>query len=148
MSTVARLDCITGAFGFTGRFIARRLLERGVALRTLTNHPDPTSALATRIDARPYAFDRPVQLAKDLEGVHTLFNTYWVRFERGAASYEEAVRNTRRLFEAARQAGVRRVVHVSIANADAESDLPYYRGKGLLERDLAGSGLSYAIVRP
>jgi NADH dehydrogenase len=143
-----RLDCVTGAFGFTGRFIARRLLERGHALRTLTDHPDATSPLSARIDARAYAFDRPEQLAKDLEGVHTLYNTYWVRFERGAAHYERAVRNTRRLFEAAYAAGVRRVVHVSIANADAGSNLPYYRGKGLLEHDLVRSRLSHAIVRP
>jgi uncharacterized protein YbjT (DUF2867 family) len=143
-----RLDCITGAFGFTGRFIARRLLERGHALRTLTNHPDPTSPLSRHLDARAYAFERPEQLAKDLEGVHTLYNTYWVRFEHGAARYDRAVRNTRRLFEAAREAGVQRVVHVSIANADSDCDLPYYRGKGLIERDLSVSGLSYAIVRP
>ena len=143
-----RLDCITGAFGFTGRFIARRLLERGHALRTLTNHPDPTSPLSRHLDARAYAFERPEQLAKDLEGVHTLYNTYWVRFEHGTARYDRAVRNTRRLFEAAREAGVQRVVHVSIANADSDCDLPYYRGKGLIERDLSVSGLSYAIVRP
>jgi len=143
-----QLDCITGAFGFTGRLIARRLLERGHALRSLTNHPDGTSPLSAQVDARMYAFDRPEQLAKDLEGVHTLYNTYWIRFERGAARYDRAMRNTRRLFDAAREAGVQRVVHVSIANADAGSDLPYYRGKGLLERDLAESGLSYAIVRP
>ena len=143
-----RVDCVTGAFGFTGRFIAHRLLERGIAVRTLTNHPGAKSPLAARIDIRTYDFDRPVVLAKDLEGVHTLYNTYWVRFERGATRYDTAVRNTRRLFEAAQAAGVERVVHVSIANADAESDLPYYRGKGLLERELAASGLSHAIVRP
>jgi len=143
-----RLDCVTGAFGFTGRFIAHRLLERGIAVRTLTDHPDSTSPLAARIDARAYAFDRPAVLAKNLEGVHTLYNTYWIRFERGSTRYDTAVRNTRRLFEAAKAAGVERLVHVSIANADADSDLPYYRGKGILERELAGSGLSHAIVRP
>jgi NADH dehydrogenase len=52
-----RLDCITGAFGFTGRFIAQRLLERGIAVRTLTNHPDVKSPLAARIDTRAYAFE-------------------------------------------------------------------------------------------
>jgi uncharacterized protein YbjT (DUF2867 family) len=148
MPTTARVDCVTGAFGFAGRFIAARLRERGIAVRTLTNHPDAASALAKSIDTRPYAFDRPEQLAKDLAGVHTLYNTYWVRFERGATRYESAVRNTRRLFAAAAAARVARVVHVSIANADADSDLPYYRGKGVLERELAASGISYAIVRP
>ena len=148
MAPPPRLDCVTGAFGFTGRFIAHRLLERGIAVRTLTNHPDAKAPLAARIDTRPYAFDRPVVLAKDLEGVHTLYNTYWVRFERGGTRYDTAMRNTRRLFEAAKAAGVERLVHVSIANANAESDLPYYRGKGVLERELTSSGLSHAIVRP
>jgi NADH dehydrogenase len=143
-----RIDCVTGAFGFTGRFVAARLRERGIAVRTLTNHPNPTSPFARSIESRPYAFDRHDLLVKDLEGVHTLYNTYWVRFERGATRYASAVENTRRLFAAARAAGVARVVHVSIANADAESDLPYYRGKGILERELAASGLSHAIVRP
>lgn len=148
MAPPARVDCVTGAFGFTGRFIAARLRAREIGVRTLTNHPDSAAALARSTDTRPYAFDRPEQLAKDLEGVHTLYNTYWVRFERGATRYEHAVQNTRRLFAAARAAGVARVVHVSIANADADSDLPYYRGKGILERELAASGPSHAIVRP
>jgi uncharacterized protein YbjT (DUF2867 family) len=143
-----RIDCVTGAFGFTGRFIAARLRERGIGVRTLTGHPLPGSAVAGPCDPRRYAFDSPDQLAKELEGVHTLYNTYWVRFERGATRYDTAVRNTRRLFAAARAAGVARVVHVSIANADADSDLPYYRGKGILERELSASGLSHAIVRP
>jgi uncharacterized protein YbjT (DUF2867 family) len=148
MAASGRVDCVTGAFGFTGRFIAARLREHGIAVRTLTNHPGRQSVLARSIDTRPYAFDRPDQLAKDLEGVHTLYNTYWVRFERGATRYDLAVQNTRRLFAAARSAGVARIVHVSIANADADSDLPYYRGKGVLERELTASGLSHAIVRP
>jgi NADH dehydrogenase len=144
----ARLDCVTGAFGFTGRFIAHRLLARGIAVRTLTNHRDESNPLFSRMDTRTLAFDRPELLAKDLEGVHTLYNTYWVRFERGAVRFHDAVRNTRNLFDAARRAEVRRIVHVSIANADIDSDLPYYRSKALLERDLAASGLSYAVVRP
>jgi len=148
MPASGRIDCVTGAFGFTGRHIAARLRERGIAVRTLTNHPDSARALADAIDPRRYAFDRPEQLAKDLEGVHTVYNTYWVRFERGATRYETAVHNTRVLFAAARAAGVARLVHVSIANADPKSALPYYRAKGALERALAASGLSYAIVRP
>jgi NADH dehydrogenase len=143
-----RTDCVTGAFGFSGRHIAARLLAGGRRVRTLTDHPDPASPLADRIDARRYAFDDPARLARDLDGVHTLYNTYWVRFERAATTYELAIRNTRRLFAAARAAGVRRIVHVSIANPSLAPDLPYYRGKELLEEELARSGLSFAVVRP
>jgi NADH dehydrogenase len=139
---------VTGAFGFSGRFIAARLLASGRRVRTLTDHPDPASPLAARVDVRRYAFDDFERLTRDLEGVHTLYNTYWVRFERGATTYDLAIRNTRRLFAAARRAGVRRVVHVSIANPSLASDLPYYRGKLLLEEELARTGVSFAVVRP
>jgi NADH dehydrogenase len=58
-----------------------------------------------------------------------------------------AVDNTKRLIDAARRAGVRRIVHTSIANPTA-SRLSYYRGKAELEDAVRASGLSYAIVRP
>jgi uncharacterized protein YbjT (DUF2867 family) len=146
--TTSRTDLVTGAFSFTGRRIARRLLDRGIAVRTLTAHPERAAAFGDRIAARPYAFDDPARLAASLEGIHTLYNTYWVRFDRGDRTYDAAVENTRRLFAAAREAGVERVVHVSIANPSEASPFAYYRGKARLERDLADSGLSYAILRP
>ena len=144
MSTV---DVVTGAFSYTGRFVAPRLLGRGRAVRTLTNHRDPSNPLAGRIEVFPLDFNRPTGLIAALRGADTLYNTYWVRSNHGAASFEEAVRNTGVLIDAAREAGVRRVVHVSIANPQA-SDLPYYRGKAQLEERVRQSGLSYAIIRP
>jgi uncharacterized protein YbjT (DUF2867 family) len=52
------------------------------------------------------------------------------------------------LFEAARRAGVARIVHVSIANPSIDSPLPYYRGKARVEQALAVGDVPYAIVRP
>lgn len=92
-------------------------------------------------------FTRPAELAQVLRGADTLYNTYWVRSTHGAASFAQAVRNTGVLIDAARDAGIRRIVHVSIANPEA-SDLPYYRGKAELEQRVRESGLSFAIVRP
>jgi NADH dehydrogenase len=96
----------------------------------------------------PYRFDDPGALARSLEGVTTLYNTYWVRFERGRTTFATAVANSRALFEAARRAGVARIVHVSIANPSLDSPLPYYRGKALVEQALAAGDVPYAIVRP
>ena len=123
------LDLVTGAFSFTGRAIAARLLESGRAVKTLTAHPDRPNPLAGPIEAAPYIFDEPERLARVMEGVTTFYNTYWVRFERGRATFTQAVRNSRTLFQAAREAGVRRLVHISIAKADAAPTLPYYRGR-------------------
>jgi NADH dehydrogenase len=146
---MTRTDLVTGAFGFTGRHIAQRLLDRGHALRTLTNHPQIAPAgWSSRVEVHPYTFENEKLLEKSLEGVHTLHNTYWVRFDRDRCTYEKAVRNTRALFHAAKRAGVERIVHVSIANAEQSQDLPYYRGKAKLEQELAQLGVPYAIVRP
>src|SRR5208283_1431366 len=96
----------------------------------------------------PYSFDRPEELRRSLEGAAALINTYWVRFPRGPANFENAVRNTRTLIEAAKAAGVKRIVHVSIANPSLDSALGYYKGKAEVEQAVIASGLSYAIVRP
>ena len=139
---------VTGASGYTGRYITRRLLDGGAEVRTLTGHPDRPSPFDRRVETYPYSFDDPRALASSLEGADTLFNTYWIRFARGELTHDRAVENLRTLFDAAKVAGVRRVVHISITNATVDSSSPYFRGKALAERALTESGLSYAILRP
>jgi len=139
---------ITGAFSYTGKYSARLLLDHGYKVRTLTNHPGRVNPFGDRVGVSPYAFERPERLTEALRGASTLINTYWVRFPRGKTTFETAVRNTRTLIAAAKNAGVRRIVHVSIANPSPESPLGYYRGKAQLEQAVIGSGLSYAILRP
>jgi NADH dehydrogenase len=141
------LDVVTGAFSYTGRHIAEALLGQDRRVRTLTRKPPLVGhPLAGRVEIAPLAFDE--SLVGTLRGADTLYNTYWVRFERGATSFAQAVDKTATLFAAAREAGVRRVVHVSVANPDAASPFPYFRGKAHTEDALTRSGVSYAIVRP
>lgn len=139
---------VTGAFGYSGRYIAQRLLEQGHDVHTLTASPHRESPLQGRLSVSPFHFDQPAKLVEVLRGARALINTYWVRFDHRDFTHAEAVRNTLVLFRAAREAGVERVVHVSITNPSLDSDLPYFRGKAELERALATSGLSYAILRP
>ena len=116
-------------------------------MRTLTGHPmhaDP----ATAIEVCPLDFSNMPALVRDLEGATTLYNTYWVRFAHGRTSHTQAIENSRTLFHAARQAGVQRIVHISITNPSIESPYPYFRGKAIVERALAETGVSYAILRP
>jgi nucleoside-diphosphate-sugar epimerase len=141
-------DLVTGAFSYSGSRIAELLIDSGREVRTLTYHPDREHPLRAQVQALPYRFEDPVALARSLEGITTLFNTYWVRFERGRTTFANAVANSRALFEAARRAGAARIVHVSIANPSIDSPLPYYRGKALVEQALAESGVPYVIVRP
>ncbi|PKN93379.1 MAG: epimerase [Chloroflexi bacterium HGW-Chloroflexi-6] len=138
---------VTGSFSYSGKYITRRLLAEGHEIITLTGHPNRPDPFGGKVKAYPLDFDEAGMTAS-LKGVDTLYNTYWVRFDQGKNTQPRAVENTRRLVNAAKLAGVRRIVHISIANPSAESHLPYYWGKAANEKAVIESGLSYAILRP
>ncbi len=141
------LDVVTGAFSYSGKAIAEALVDAGRSVRTITGHPGRAPG-ETPIEAHPLDFDDPISLQESLSGVTTLFNTYWVRFAHGRSDHDIAVANSRALFQAARRAGVQRIVHVSITHPAIDSPYPYFRGKALVERSLAEADVPYAIVRP
>jgi len=144
----SEFNVVTGAFGYTGKYITRRLLSMGRRVKTLTGHPDRPSPFGEQVSVAPFNFEEPAALVESLRGAATLYNTYWVRFSHGQVTFEQAIENTKTLITAAEAAGVRRMVHVSIANPAEDSPLPYYKGKALLEKALIQSKLSYAIIRP
>lgn len=138
---------VTGAFGFTSYYIAERLLANGQRVRTLTGHPDYSTPISDEIHIEPYHFDDPKALTENLSGADTLFNTYWIRFPDRGTTFTDAVDNIRTLVHAAQKAGIRRIVHFSVANVDA-SALPYFRGKARAEEVVKSSELTHAILRP
>jgi len=142
------MDVVTGAFSFTGRFIARRLMEQEHQIRTLTNHPKRPGTEDITAEVAPLQFADREALVESLRGADVLYNTYWVRFHHGKVRFGEAVANTRILVGAARDAGVRKVVHISVSNPSEDSPLDYYAGKARAERAVRESGLAWAIIRP
>jgi uncharacterized protein YbjT (DUF2867 family) len=143
-----QLDVVTGALGYTGKYIARRLLATGRRVRTLVSRLDRPNPFGDQLEVAPLDFGRPDALVNHLRGVDTLFNTYWVRFSRGQTTFDRAVENTRVLIQAASDAGVRLIVHVSVTCPSENLPLPYFRGKAALEKIVIESGLPYVIVRP
>jgi NADH dehydrogenase len=141
-------DVVTGAYGYSGKYITRRLLEAGHVVRTLTDSVHRPNPFGRQVEAFPFNFDNLDKLTDSLHGATVLYNTYWVRFDHPNFSHSSAVENSLRLFTAAKQANVKRIIHISITNSSEISSLPYFRGKALLERELIESGLSYAILRP
>jgi NADH dehydrogenase len=142
------MDVVTGAFSFTGRFIARRLMAQEHAIKTLTNHPERPGTEDITAEVAPLQFTDRDALVESLRGADVLYNTYWVRFQHGRVRFGEAVANTRILVGAARDAGVRKVVHISVSNPAEDSPLDYYAGKARAEKAVRESGLAWAIVRP
>jgi NADH dehydrogenase len=123
---------VTGASSFTGRFIAQRLIDTGHQVRDLT-----------RADLAG-----PERMQAALEGSDTMYNTFWIRFERGPITYAWAIERSRMLFEAARRSGVRRIVHISVINASRGAPTAYFRAKAVVEEALVATGIGHAIVRP
>lgn len=120
----------------------------GETVKTITGHPNNPNEFENRVQVYPYNFNNPEQLVESLRGASILYNTYWIRFERGDLTFDKAVENSRILIKAAVDAGLKRIVHISIANPSESSSLPYYRGKALVEKAIIESGLTYAILRP
>ena len=139
---------VTGSYSYSGKYITRRLLERGEEVITLTGHPDRPDPFNGQVKAYPLDFDNEKELVQSFSGVNTFYNTYWVRFDRGENTQPHAVENTRKLVAAAVKAGVQRIVHISITNPSSDSHLPYFWGKAANEQAVKESGLSYAILRP
>jgi len=145
-----QLHLITGAFGYSGKYVAQRLLNEGHRVRTLTNSLNRANPFGDKIEAHPFNFENKAALVESMRGAEVFYNTYWVRFNYTMPGFQHsvAVENTLRMFEAAKEAGVKRIVHVSITNPSKESHLEYFSGKAVLEEALIHSGISYCVLRP
>jgi len=144
----SEIHAVTGAFGYSGKYIAKRLLSIGKTVITLTNSPNRENEFKGAVKAFPFNFDCHTKLVENLRGVTVLYCTYWVRFNHKTFKHSTAVDNLLRLFSAAKEAGVQRLVHVSITNPSKESHLEYFSGKAVVEEALIKSGISYCILRP
>ena len=144
----AEFDVVTGGLSYIGKYITRRLVSVGKKVLILTGHPGRDNPFGDQVEIAPFDFDDARTLINRLQGATTLYNTYWVRFPYGHVSFEQAVEQTKRLIQAAGEAGVRRIVHISVSNPSADSPFPYFRGKSVLEKEVSQTRLRYAIIRP
>jgi len=148
MNNTHEFEVVTGAFSYTGKYITQRLLDAGKTVRTITGHPNNPNPFGKQVEIAALDFHDTAELVQSLRGASVLYNSYWVRFSHGRVTFDEGVSNSRILIQAAKEAGVRRIVHLSIANPSLDSHLPYYSGKARVEKAIIESGLSYAILRP
>lgn len=143
-----KLVTVTGAAGFTGRFITEALLENGFQVRTLASRLDREDPFDGKVEYQAYGFQDFDGLVRKLKGSRVLVNTYWVRFNRGATTFDTAVRNSRTLFAAAREARIEQIVHISVSNPSPDPKLPYFRGKWQVEQELNAQRVPHIVIRP
>jgi NADH dehydrogenase len=143
-------DLVTGAFGYTGSRIAELLLASDRMVRTITRRRVVEHPLADRVETFAADFG-DAHLDRALGGVDTVYVTYWMRFPRGGATWDDMVANVARLTDAARRQGVRRFVYISVSNASPGASTAYFRAKAAAEEHVRvahGGATSTAIVRP
>lgn len=142
------IDVVTGGLSYIGKYITEKLVSQGKKVRILTGHPNRPNPFGDGISIAPFDFDDDKALTRNLYGAATLYNTYWVRFDYGEASFDKAVENTKRLIKAAKEADIQKIVHLSVSNPSEDSPFPYYRGKAILEKVICQSKIPYVIIRP
>jgi NADH dehydrogenase len=140
-------NLVTGSFSFSGRYITLELLKTGERIETLTNHPKSNYSYYSKITIKPYRFDDFKALVDNFRGVDTFYNSYWIRYPHGSTSWNDAIKNSHKLFKACKLAGVKKIVHISVTNPTIDSPYSYFKGKAIVEELLKRSGVPYTILR-
>ncbi|THB64255.1 MAG: NAD-dependent epimerase/dehydratase family protein [Gammaproteobacteria bacterium] len=145
---MTKTHAVTGAYGYSGKYLARRLLAKGHRVITLTNSINRKNEFGDKVKAFPFNFDNYDKLVESLKGVDVLYNNYWVRFNHSLFNHSDAVKDGITLLKAAKDAGVKRIVHVSITNPSLDSDLEYFKGKAEFEKTIFDLDIPHSILRP
>lgn len=128
--------CILGGTGFVGRHLAARLANDGHRLKVLTRHRERHRDLLVlpRLILVEADVHDPKVLAAELEGCEAAVNLVGILNETGREGhgfYHAHVELPRKLVQACRQAGVKRLLHMSALGADAAYGRSHYqRTKG------------------
>jgi len=130
---------VTGATGRVGRHVVDQLVKRGAAVRVLTR------------DAAKARFPSGVEVAQgdllDLDSLRAAFAGVSTLFLLNAVTGDEFTQAIITL-NIAREAGVERVVYLSVLHADRFVNVPHFAVKSGAERMLETMGFSATILRP
>jgi len=149
---------VTGATGFAGGVLARRLQEAGAAVRVLVRSPEKLAEKGLgAVDCVEGSVVDPVAMRRAVEGMNTVFHLAAVYREGGIGDevYGQVhVEGTRNLCQASLDAGVRRFVHCStvgvhghIENPPADEEYRFSPGDIYQRTKLEGEQLAWKFFR-
>jgi len=133
---------ITGATGFVGSNLADRLTSEGHEVVRLARRPHAHN------EGFVVSLDNVDQLAKAFAGCHAVAHCAGINRETGQQTYERVhVQATRNVVEAARRAGVEKIVLMSFLRARPDCGSAYHESKWAAEEIVRNSGLDYTIIK-
>ncbi|HUF38012.1 MAG TPA: complex I NDUFA9 subunit family protein [Anaerolineales bacterium] len=144
---------VTGASGYVGSHIVKKLVEAGKPVRAMVRDPEKARSegrlAGLEIERVRADVTRPETLAAALEGATAVVHTVAIAIEKGGRTYEEInYRGTVNLVEAAKAAGVRRFINLSQLGADPDLPYRFLASKGMAQQHVASSGLDWTALRP
>ena len=144
---------VTGAAGFLGNLLVKRLVADGQPVRALVRSAAKAKvrlgSLAEHIEIVPGDVTRAESLGAAMRGVRTVIHTVAIALEKGGQTYESVnYAGTVNVLRAAEAAGVQRFINIS--QNGAKADLPYrfLASKGRAQEAVAASTLAWTALRP
>ncbi len=144
-----RIVLLTGATGFLGRYVARKLVHSGREVRCLVRRTADLSVLQyLPVEVWHGDVTDPESLNGVMENVDTVVHLVAIIREHGQVTFERVnYQGTRNLVEAAKAGGAKRFVHMSALGVGPYPQHKYFYTKWLGEEEVRNSGLPYTILR-
>lgn len=148
------LVTVFGGSGFIGRYVVRALAQRGWRVRAAVRRPDLAGHLQPmgvvgQVHAVQANLRYPDSVRRAVEGADVVINLVAVMGSSGRQTLDAVnVNGARAIAKAAREAGVRRMIHVSAIGADKKAAARYARSKGQGEQAVLEEFPDAVIVRP
>ena len=144
------LVLVTGATGFLGRQVVPELIARRHEVRCLVHSPGKERVFGQEdVDVHYGSILNPESLSQAMHGVQAVVHLVGIIRPARGASFDLLHRQgTANVVEAARDSGVREIIHVSALGATGDPGYSYLYSKYQGELRVVGSGLSYTILRP
>ncbi|MGK6324498.1 SDR family oxidoreductase [Sphingomonas sp. DT-51] len=132
---------VSGATGGIGGELCRLLGDAGVRFRALCRKPSQVETFRRNgMDAALGDFDRPETLPAAMQGCDTMFLI--TPPTPGQVSQETGA------IDAAKRAGIGRIVKISASDSNVRSPVPWARSHALIDHHLRGSGIGWTILKP
>ena len=144
---------VTGASGYLGSHLVKRLAAAGKPVRALVRNrawAEAESRLAgLNVEWAEGDVTKPETLPAAFRGVEAVIHTVAVAIEKGGRTYEAInVQGTVNIVDAAKAAGVRRFLNICQLGADAKLPYRFLASKGKAQDYVAASGLEWTAFRP
>jgi len=131
---------VIGGTGMVGSMVVSSLLKQGVKVRVMSHSPDKLKKLPAGVEGVAADLDDPDTLPVAFKGIDGLFLLAAV----GLNETDEGLSAV----SAAKAAGIRKIVYMSVAMPEGSERIPHFRSKLPVEKAVKESGIAYIILRP